>query len=287
MNDNTQNQSPMNGPGRGRAALAQAEGVARTFALMVEVFFRHNFGQRYFSLMGVYGKLAFYALLLVLAFKASEQLDTLPLGAFFLASLTASLWHLFVIWRRSYRGERWHSRYSGTSWLASILPMSECTIKRWVEPLVVIMAGVMLASFNQALGGWLVFAGTCLGVTEALAEARFRTMILDAIDKDIEARNMRAALIEQKSAQETEGFVIPVGGMKPQQRESVFNGLTSLYERAKDAITTPQGGRCARCGAWNLAEVGYCGNCGQSPSAVVAAPAQSASIHPPRWTASG
>lgn len=276
----------MNGPGRGRAALATAEALTATIAQTVEVFFRHNFGQRYFSLMGVYGKLAFYALLLLLAFKASEQLETIPLGLFFFASFVASLLHLFVIWRRGYRGERWHSRYSGTSWLAAILPLDTSIIKRWVEPIIAILAGLMLASFDQALGGWLVFTGTCLGVTEALAEARFRTMILDMIDKDIEARNLRGVLVEQKGAHETEGFVIPVGGMKSRQRESIFNSLTNLYDRAKEAITTPQAGRCANCGAWNLAEADYCGNCG-GPTAAAVAAAPAPPIQPHQWRATG
>lgn len=240
MNDNTQNQSPMNGPARGRAALANAEAIISFPAQTIEVFWRHSFGERYFSLFGVYGKLAFYALLLFMAFKGAEQVDTLPLGVFFLASFLASLWHLFVIWRRGWRGERWHSRYSGTSRLAAILPMNECVIKRWGEPLLTIMAGAALASFNQVLGGWLVFAGMCLGVTETLAAMRFRTMILDMIDKDIEARNMREALIEQKSAHETEGFVIPVGSMKSQQRASLFRGLAMRYEEWRAAYARQQ-----------------------------------------------
>lgn len=287
---NQNNSSPMQETSlRGRQALVVAENLAATVALLVLVFLRHSFGERYFSLFGIYGKLATYGLFLLLAFKASEQLDTLPLGIFFFASFAACLWHSFKIWLRNHRGERWHTRYSGTSWLAAFLPINPFTVQRWIEPILTVFAGVMLASFNEALGGWLVFAGTCLGVTEALSAARFRTMILDAQDKDIEARHLRDALIEQKGPKHTEGFVIPVAGLKPAQREGVFNSLTSLYERAKEAITH-QGGRCAHCGAWNLAEVGYCGNCGQPP-AVVATSAQPMpqpqTVQPPRWTASG
>lgn len=282
---NQSNASPMQETSsRGRAALIAAENLAVTIALTVLVFWRHSFGERYFSLFGIYGKLATYGLLLLLAFKASEQLDTLPLGLFFFVSFALCLWHSFKIWLRNHRGERWHTRYNGTPWLASILPINPFTIKRWIEPALTILAGVMLASFNQALGGWLIFAGTCLGVTEALTAARFRTLILDAQDKDIESRHLRDALIEQKEAKHTEGFVIPVAGLKPAQREGVFNSLTSLYERARDAINH-QGGRCGHCGSWNLADAGYCGNCGKPPAVV--APAPSPPTQPPRWTVSG
>ena len=119
--------------------------------------------------------------------------------------------------------------------------MNECVIKRWVEPLLTILAGSALAPFNQALGGWLVFAGMCLGVTETLAAMRFRTMILDMIDKDIEARNLRAALIEpRRAAEETEGFVLPIGNMKPQQRASIFRGLAMRYEEWRAAYAREQ-----------------------------------------------
>lgn len=280
-----QNQSPMQGGPRGRAALAAAEALAGTIAQTVEVFLRGNFGERYFSIMGIYSKVVLYAVLLLIAFNASSQLETFPLGVYFFAAFLACLWHQFVIYRRSRQGKRWHSRYPGYSHLTAILPLDHAVIQRWVEPLLCVVAGSLLTPFNQALGAWIMFAGMCLGVTEALAEARFRTILLDAIDKDIESRNMRAVLIEQKDAKQTEGFVIPVGKMKPQQRESILNGLTSLYDRAKEAITH-QGGRCAHCGAWNLADAGYCGNCGKSAAAVVT-PTAAQPIQAPTWTPRG
>jgi hypothetical protein len=146
--------------------------------------------------------------------------------------------------------------------------------------------GTTLLNLSPALGGWLLFSGACLGATATLTAARERTKLLDMIDAQIEAKNMRAALVERKPTTETQGFVIPVGGMKPQQRERLFNGLTNLYQRAKETITTPQAGRCANCGAWNLAEADYCGNCG-GPTAAAVAANPSPPIQPHQWRATG
>lgn len=280
MQDNMQSPSPSlmnNGPNSGNKVLNQAEGLARWVSRNLVVLTRKDFGERFFGASG-FGKLVTYGILFAIAWNASQQLDTLPLGAFFFVSFLACLWHQWIIARRNRRGESMHSYYSGTPFLTRFLPLNEFTIKRWVEPLLWVGAGMVLLDFSPALAGWLAFSGTCLGATAALTAARERAKLLDLMDAQIEARQMRAVLIEQKPPTETEGFVIPVGKMKLQQRESIFNGLTSLYERAKEAIAKPQGGRCAACGAWNLADAGYCGNCGQLVAAAVAAMVTDASV---------
>lgn len=233
-----QQQSPM-GSSSIQAGYRFAEAAAGLFSQTIEVFLRRDFGERYFSLFGMFGKLATYLVFLFLAFNYARQQDGLPLGLFFFLSFGLCLWHQFVIWQRKRAGHRWHSRYSGTSHLAALLPFSSFTIKRWIEPLVAILAGFVLSSFSQGLGGWLIFAGCCLAATEALSDARFKTMILDAIDKDIEARNLRDSIVENKGATHTEGFEIPVAGMSTQQRASLFQGLSPQYESFTPSIPSP------------------------------------------------
>jgi len=274
-----------NGPNSGSKALNQAEGLARLLSRPLVVLTRRDFGERFFG-ASAFGKLLLYGVLLFAAVSASQHLDTLPLGGFLLLSFAACLWHQFVIWRRNYRGEEWHSYYSGTPWLAEVLPLDEFKIKQWIEPILWTALGTALLELSPALGCWLLFSGACLGATATLTAARERTKLLDMMDAQIEAKNMRAALIERKPATETQGFVISVGGMKPQQRETLFNRFTSLYDRAREAITTQhtQTGRCAVCSAWNIADAGYCGNCGGPLAASVE---EAASIQPSQWRATG
>jgi hypothetical protein len=264
-----QQQSAMNNQAPGIKALNQAEGIARWISRTLVVFTRKDFGERYFGASG-FGKMVTYTILLVLSYNASQQLDTALLGVFFFVSFLACLWHQFVIWRRNRRGEPWHSFYSGTPYLMRLLPLDEFTIKRWVEPLLWMGLGMFLLKISPALGGWLVFSGTCLGTTAALTAARERSKILDMIDAQIEARQMRAVLIEQQPPAKTEGYMLPVSGMKLRQRERLFDGFTSLYERAKEQIAKIETGRCVKCGAWNvLAGADYCGSCGHPVAAVV------------------
>jgi hypothetical protein len=215
-----------------------AEALAGFFSQTTEVYWhKPDAGERYHNFLGMFGKTVTYGVLLTLSVKSAGQLETLPLSGFFFGSFLLTGWNHWRIYRRNQRGERWHSRYCGTPRLASLLPFDHYTLRRWVEPLLSIAGGFAIASlFNQALGGWLVLAGTSQAVTEKLAEMRYRTMILDMMDKDIEARNLRAAIVEQKDARQTEGFVIPVGGLNPNQRAGVFRGLAMQFEEWREAF---------------------------------------------------
>ncbi len=71
------------------------------------------------------------------------------------------------MFRRYWRGEYVHSYYSGTPWLATLLPfLPEWFLKVWVEPPLVFFIGVNVATYNNPLGSYLVWAGLALFICE-------------------------------------------------------------------------------------------------------------------------
>jgi hypothetical protein len=221
-----------------KTGMAIAEMIAGFFAQTVEVFSRHNFGERYFSFLGVFGKVASYLVLLLLWGWAKSYKESNFLGLFFLGSFLMTLYHQIAIFHRNKSGILWHSRSSGVSYLSYFIPnidfyfvtTDEFFLKRVVEPVFFVALGFFIAAtVEQSLGIYLIFAGISLSTREALAATRFREKILDAIDAQIESKNLREAIVGQKKAEETDGFVFPVPqNYNQNQRESLFSGLSRI-----------------------------------------------------------
>lgn len=231
MNNGGQQQSQLGFPSF-RVGMMITELVMGFFSQTVEVFLRHDFGERYFSFLGIFGSFVTYGILLFLGLTAAQTQGGFFLGAFFLISFVMCLVHHWQIYQRNQKGIAWHSRYAGTPWLLEALPQaSPYVVKRWIEPVLVIGLGFFFSIIEAPLGAWLIFAGLSLAAREQIAASRIRERVLDAIDADIEARQMRAAIIEQKKPQQTEGFEFPVSqALKEGFRERLVRNLTQMYE---------------------------------------------------------
>lgn len=118
-------------------------------------------------------------------------------------------------WREIKSGISWHTRSRGVSYL-TFLPISDSTLKRWVEPLAVIVIGAILATSFTIFGEYLVFAGACLFVFESYDYEQSLNMMLDQLDSLVDSEVMDGNMqyysqpgVPQRSLEETAG--IPTG----------------------------------------------------------------------------
>lgn len=188
---------------------ALASWVASVLAFPFEAIMRHDFGERYFSLGNAVFSVLFVALPLGTVLSGGGMVITVYVGL----AVIASVYHLFVIWRRRRRGETWYSYYDGTPWLAHLVhrvwPMSEATVQRFVEPaagLLVVL--VILPFFGVSAGTAYVavsIAGAVAGTNLRLKQQRHQW--LDMIDGQLTTRYMADAARGQP-ARQTQGVTI-------------------------------------------------------------------------------
>jgi hypothetical protein len=238
-----------------RAIYAFVEFLAAQFAKTIEVYFRKDFGQRYFGIGNVFGSILTFGLYLSAVpylmerstrrspATASAEDDSWILGLFFLGFVALGLLHQIAAWLRQRRGQRWHSRYSGTSHLAFLSPGNPYIVQRYIEPGIAFVIGWLLFNYlNRPLGAWLIFASFCLAATEAINAKRARNRILDAIDAQIEAKHLGEALAGNKDAEDTEGFVLPVPKyFDKAQRAAIYDGMVTLDPALAAIMDMPEG----------------------------------------------
>jgi hypothetical protein len=233
MADGNNNNSPMGYSIWSAEALAMAEFLMSRLSQPAIALLRFNFGERFFG--EATGKIVLFGLLYFLASLTKGGLFSL----FLFASFFACMLHCAVIWVRKRRGERWHSRYHGRPLLCIVLPLPAPFIRRWVEPLLLLFLSFSLSRTGQsaALENYLAFAGLSIATIESIAAQRWRRMLLDAQDKQIEAEYFNEALAG-KPATETNGFIIPVGmpDLSGKQGESLQSLLRSIYSEMRKAL---------------------------------------------------
>ena len=243
-----------------RSALNFAEFVAGLFAKTIAVFFRHDFGTRYFSWSSAVGStfaLVTTTLVVTTVINSGEKtgqsakttdLEMLPLTVFLLGFIGISLLHNGLAWQYKKRRPLWYSRYTGTSHLHSLLPQSfrdslnrdvmpffgvslHYVIQRFVEPLLTITAGMFTGYvINAPLGAWLITGGLSLAAVEWLNATRYKRRITDAIDAQIEAQWIGEAITTTApDANKTAGFVLPVPNyLGEKERKKIYNGMVRL-----------------------------------------------------------
>jgi len=104
--------------------------------------------------------------------------------------LAVGMLQRFLRWRDITRGVPWHTYSRGVS-LLSFLPLADNKIKRFVDPLVCIVVGlvVLLIHLNY-LSYYLFFAGACLFIFEAWDYDQALNQSLDMLDSLVESEVM-------------------------------------------------------------------------------------------------
>jgi hypothetical protein len=245
-----------------RTLFALVEFLAAQFAKTIVVFFRWDFGERYFNISDFLGSVFTFlivagVILFILASGRGGEIAREAGGAeqnswaliiFLICFLVMSLYHRFIAWLQKQGGRhRWHSRYPGTSFLRvlTVLPfVNTYTVQRFIEPVIAIVAGSIIFSLTQPLGAWLIFAGLCLAATENFAYRRARNRLLDTIDAQIESKHLGDAISGTKTIKETEGFVLPVPTyFSKTQRARLAEGMRQLDPGLQAIMDVPEEGR--------------------------------------------
>ena len=183
----------------------------RFVSLPVLVLIRRNFGERsfsFFSLFIVALILSFYGT--IGSFFTQTPSSGGSLMIFTAAFLIAGAYHSFVISRRNFRGERWHSYYEGDVLpIFNYFPSANMKATQTIyEPAMVYGLSFVAGHYDeQLLALWLKIAATGMVTIAVLNYKMGRNRYLDIIDGQIEAENMQAAL-NGAPPKETDGFVV-------------------------------------------------------------------------------
>jgi hypothetical protein len=165
-----------------RAGLNVMTFVARVGAVSMEVFLHSQIGCRYLGLQAV----AVVVLIPFFGLMWPEE-DQGPLMLLLLAYLMMCAMARLGSLSRRMRGIREHSRYTGLPHLVRYFPrIPEESVKRFVEPILVAVAGACAADFNAPLEHYLYFAAGCLFVSANLDDLWLRGQSTDLSDAVIE-----------------------------------------------------------------------------------------------------
>lgn len=237
-------------------AYALAEFFLGQFAKTIIVFFRYDFGERYFNVADMLGSTATFigiGFFIVLASEAIDNKgDAIAFTAFLIGFLAMSILHRILAWQYKKIRPHWHSRYSGTSFVSLFIDRFETSreiaysfvqffgvperyiIQRYIEPGIAFFASIpFFFIINRPLGVWLMVSSMSLAVTEWLAGARSRDRILDAIDAQIESQNLNKVIAGETNPAQTDGFVLPVPSYyedwrRGAERQTLYEGMTKL-----------------------------------------------------------
>lgn len=162
--------------------------IARSFAATVEVFLHRSdsFGERYAGMQVAVG------LLLIFLFPVFWEGHS-PAGILlFLPAYLIMLCNVRLrSWIRLRRGgSRPHSTYSGAPYLMRFTRMDEERLKCSVEPMLVMLTGVLVTAIDPPLGSYLIVAGLALGASNGMALQGERRRAIELNDSYLEQRGV-------------------------------------------------------------------------------------------------
>lgn len=164
------------------------------WSILLEVFLRYDFGERYLSWLRLFFA---YSLLSWLVFFPAVFNSALAIqGApffkvFSVAFILFSLNHRLRIWLRYQHGIPWHSMSFGTSWLAALnLPVigkDDWTLYRWYEPALCLLISFVIGRFDGTTGFVIGAGSLVLLLKNHMIYYQQRGRILDLIDARLES----------------------------------------------------------------------------------------------------
>jgi hypothetical protein len=144
--------------------------IVRGGAVSAEVFLHRRFGLRYLSTYGPFGA---GLMMIYAAFVPVHELG--PLFVYLVAFGVSWLLMTVETWLRFWRGDNEHSGYGGfPRLLRRTLAHKEYRVKQFAEPMLVGCAGYCALEWNRPFATYLMFAATCLFLSNA-AQRRWET----------------------------------------------------------------------------------------------------------------
>ena len=222
-------------------------------SVSIEVFLRHDFGERYLSWV----RLSFAgSLMLVYLIVPSLFGGGFLFLLFWLAFVFFSYYHRFVIWTKKVSETEWHSQSFGISHLQPVLErlpalqqpfrklantqrtrirlpllrlvttqefliglskwrLSDWTLYKVIEPLLCLLISLFLFRISFALGFWIALASIALSIKAQITYSQVRNRYLDLKDSRIEGEVMQEAA-SGRSKSGKKGFsLIDLPALKP------------------------------------------------------------------------
>lgn len=240
-----------------QAVLGLVAMFIRPLATLTEIFFRKDFGERYYTFWNWYAgciltTIAWICILIGVGLTSTQetymdsrglihtQTIVAPASTFSLTVLGLWAWglHIFTViqwWsvrRRYQRGGRWHSRSIGVPWIPKF--------PAWAERAIPLGLGFILVRFGATIPGVLMIASAATTLLLRWKEARdFKNRVLDVIDGQIEQEYLGKAVMERTGPREAEGFRAPLPAYVSQSfRQKV---VAALADRQVEDIQVPQG----------------------------------------------
>ena len=216
--------------------------VTNCFAISVVPFLRKDMGERYFGWVNLYFGYSvlttfFFVGPFVGIFLRGPMIFPQLMTLFLLAFIGASIWQRREISKKNNAGIEWHTMYVGTSILP--LPISQEKILKFVEPVLVFVAGHFLWNFNWEVGMWLLIAAFALAINNHIVFYQERQTILDMRDGQIEATYLSDAMAG-KPARETAGFVVAESTRKLLGKDAKLqDAFSNLSNELKELLGTP------------------------------------------------
>jgi hypothetical protein len=213
--------------------------LTNCFSISVTPFLRKDMGERYFGWVNLYFGYSVLSSFLFLGPFANLLIHgpvIFPqlMPAFMLAFIGASIYQKREIAKKNSRGVEWHTMYVGTSILP--LPLSQEKILKFVEPVLVYLAGHFLWNLNWEVGMWLYIAAFSLAINNHIVYYNERQTLLDMRDGQIEATYLSGAMAG-KPPQETAGLVVAESTRKLfGQNAKLKDAFSNLPNELKDLL---------------------------------------------------
>jgi hypothetical protein len=160
--------------------------LMRLLSVPAEMVMRVRVGERY---LGVTGVLALVLMGLYAGFCPPDQ--AAPLGFLMIVYFIRIVVHrIFCIHRRLRGGPPRHSRYAGQPLLGLVVGRIPESIIKWIEPFLLLAAGLLAFLINKPLGNYLMWSGLgLLGILVVHANLAYNKL-LDMIDANLEQQAM-------------------------------------------------------------------------------------------------
>jgi hypothetical protein len=200
-------------------------------AVSAEVFCRHSFGRRYVPTLLA----SFFCCFMFLSLCRGvvPQLCPTLISIYLLIFFILVLFHIVRTWRP---GPIIHSYSNGQSWeFWSRRNINPNIVKILVEPLTIVLAGLVLMPANSLLSVWLLLSGACLFIKELLSYWQLRNRVMDSMDARLEGERIGTGVRQQTVPQaDRELRANPVVAAAPAQPPA--NSIQQIYARLDPAL---------------------------------------------------
>lgn len=232
-----------------RLALASAKFFSQFAAVCAEVFCRHSFGIRYtnqlilsFVIFCIYAAIA----------RLLNGGTSLLMCAFLVIYFVLLCYHLISMSGR--QSSHVHSYSAGSPWpFLKSFELGSIKQDLFIEPLSILIPGMILYEHDPALGAWLDVAAVSLFVKRAISKWNNWHHILDVLDTRVEGERLNEAVRERSAprARSTSGHAPVSAGQaaEPEQFvtaqsldghfDNLDPGLRGLLEDANDYNADP------------------------------------------------